>query len=259
MQFTNYIPDSWENLQDSVARYLNESGYDAITPKTIHTVRGDVEVDVFVKTTEPFLNCFICECKYWKSNVIQDIGASMGIMISTSGYQSGAVKAAHMSNVRLYTWDDFIKSIEYKWTELKIKQISIHFEPLMTFFDPLDIPKATLKSCMDNYRVLVKKYNWLYSEFINLDADFLVSESCVQKIICESIHFSDVESYLNYIDDMIIEAVEQYRLLFKSCLSYSDDKCGEYWYFYHYLYDYGDDSFTETVDLIRQILGNKKS
>lgn len=47
---TNRYPDSWSQLQDLVAKYFNESGYTATTERTVETVRGKVEFDVFVET-----------------------------------------------------------------------------------------------------------------------------------------------------------------------------------------------------------------
>ena len=48
MKITNEIPKDWRHLQDLVCKYLNQAGYSAEVAKTINTVRGKVEVDVFV-------------------------------------------------------------------------------------------------------------------------------------------------------------------------------------------------------------------
>ena len=47
MRITNEVPESWQDLQDKVCKYLNQAGYHAETTKTIEMVRGKVEVDVF--------------------------------------------------------------------------------------------------------------------------------------------------------------------------------------------------------------------
>ena len=40
---TNRKPETWIELQDMVAHYFNHSGYKAISPCKIETVRGEVE------------------------------------------------------------------------------------------------------------------------------------------------------------------------------------------------------------------------
>lgn len=35
MRITNGIPESWQDLQDKVSKYLNQAGYHAETTKTI--------------------------------------------------------------------------------------------------------------------------------------------------------------------------------------------------------------------------------
>ena len=58
---TNRKPKTWIELHDMVAHYFNCSGYQAITPSLIETVRGGVAVDVFVKAGNELGNRVICE------------------------------------------------------------------------------------------------------------------------------------------------------------------------------------------------------
>lgn len=69
MFLTSEIPTSWIDLQDKVCEYLVQAGYHAETAKTIDTVRGKVEVDVYATAEDEMLKQFICECKYWDSAV----------------------------------------------------------------------------------------------------------------------------------------------------------------------------------------------
>ena len=66
MFLTSEIPTSWIDLQDKVCEYLVQAGYHAETAKTIDTVRGKVEVDVYATAEDEMLKRFICECKYWE-------------------------------------------------------------------------------------------------------------------------------------------------------------------------------------------------
>lgn len=64
MKATNYVPTSgWRDLESQASNFLNEVGYLAETEKKINTVRGKVEVDVFVTSKYEMLKQFICECK----------------------------------------------------------------------------------------------------------------------------------------------------------------------------------------------------
>lgn len=67
MRITNEIPESWQDLQDKVCKYLNRAGYHAETTKTIEMVRGKVEADVFATSDDELLKQFICECKYCRN------------------------------------------------------------------------------------------------------------------------------------------------------------------------------------------------
>lgn len=134
MKFTDRCPATWKELQDDVALLLNQSGYRAVSPCTIDTVRGKVEVDVLVESPDELVKRIVCECKFWNSSVpkekvhafrtvVQDSGASLGLLISQAGFQSGAIEAANLSNVRLMTWNEFTDIIADKWTLTRLKQL----------------------------------------------------------------------------------------------------------------------------------------
>jgi len=122
MIVTSEMPRDWKNLQDLVCKYLNESGYNAETAKTIELVRGKVVVDVCATSDNELIKMFVCECKHWNTRVpkekvhafrtvVADSGASVGILISKSGFQQGAIEAACCSNVLLKDWNGFIDMI----------------------------------------------------------------------------------------------------------------------------------------------------
>ena len=60
MILTTEAPSSWHDLQDKVCKYLNQAGYNAVSPKTIDLVRGKAEVDVFATADDEMLKQFIC-------------------------------------------------------------------------------------------------------------------------------------------------------------------------------------------------------
>lgn len=124
---TTRIPADWRDLQTAVANILSESGFSVEVEKVIQTVRGRAEIDVYgQEVVEGRTYTVLCECKNWAArvpqnvihgfrSVIADAGANLGYIISTAGFQSGALTAAEMTNVRLVTWQEFQAEFEQSW------------------------------------------------------------------------------------------------------------------------------------------------
>ena len=126
-------PSSWKQLQEFACRILTECGYTTEIEKTITTVRGEVEVDVYGERNEPFSPKVICECKYWETRVpknvihsfrtvIADSGASQGFIISKNGFQNGAYAAVENSNICNLTWDEFQEKFKLEWLKQVIER-----------------------------------------------------------------------------------------------------------------------------------------
>src|SRR5258705_8303667 len=126
---TTRVPSTWQALEHDVARILLECGFTVDVEKLIHTVRGDVTVDVYgEESIDGRRYTVLCECKHWKTHVPQtvihgfrtvvaDAGANLGYIVSSSGFQSGAFSAAELSNVRLVTWEEFQKEFTASWVQ----------------------------------------------------------------------------------------------------------------------------------------------
>lgn len=141
-------PQDWRELQNLVAKILDELDCSAEIDKTIKTVRGTVAVDVFVKDpshTPPLV--FLCECKYWSSSipktvvhafrtVVADFGANRGYLISKVGFQSGAIEAAHNSSVELMTWAEFQNTFYDRWLQAMTERL---YEPADAIFEYMDV------------------------------------------------------------------------------------------------------------------------
>lgn len=220
MKFTNRVPTNWKELQDFVAEYLIVAGYRAITPCEIDTVRGKVEVDVCVESPYDLVKRIVCECKYWSTpvtkekvhafrTVVHDCGAELGIIISKSGYQSGAIEAAKFSNVRLETWDTFLELVKDKWLDNKLWSIKTMTARVMNYSDTYEYEaerltreevrcyKDTCQNIADISKqgLLVRK-----SDLIN-DTDILTSFPLYQKSEC-------IEEYINKLSDKLSEALD---------------------------------------------------
>lgn len=146
---TRSSPDSWQALQIDVGRILKEWGFDVEVEKKIQSARGAVELDVYAEEMVRGRKYAIaCECKYWKSRipqnvvhgfrtVVQEIGANIGYIVSMEGFQSGAVAAGDLTNLKLVTWQEFQDLFEESWfEEYFTKQIDERLDGLMTYAEP---------------------------------------------------------------------------------------------------------------------------
>lgn len=147
---TSCLPNSWEDLQLITGKILEQCGFDVEVEKTIKTVRGNVEIDVYA---EEEVNgrkySIICECKYWKANVpqnvvhglrtvINDIGSNIGYLITTSNFQSGAIVASSFTNIKLLNWAEFQNAFFESWYENYFAPtLTKTLDPLFTYTEPI--------------------------------------------------------------------------------------------------------------------------
>jgi restriction system protein len=143
-------PEDWGALQREVARILTECGMHAEIEKTVTLVRDVADVDVVaVETVNGRTNTIFCECKRWKSSipknvvhgfrtVVQDGGANVGYIITSSGFQRGAYAAADLTNLRLVTWPEFQAEFETLWIENYLRpEVTRRLDDLMELVEPL--------------------------------------------------------------------------------------------------------------------------
>ena len=109
---------AWKKYQEDAASYFRSLGLDASTDVTVTGVRTSHDIDVLVKSHHVgFDITWIVECKHWKTRIsklhvlalreiVTDIGADRGILLSEVGFQSGAKEAANLTNVQLTSIDE---------------------------------------------------------------------------------------------------------------------------------------------------------
>lgn len=147
---TEHQPEHWRDLQNAVARILAECGMQSEVEKPVLLARGGAVVDVVaLETIQGRTSTIYCECKLWKSpipqsvvhgfrTVIADGGATLGYIITSSAFQSGAVTAAELTNLRLVTWEDFQAEFEHTWFERYLRpEVSKRLNGLMTLVEPI--------------------------------------------------------------------------------------------------------------------------
>jgi len=144
-------PKNWRELEERVAQILNECGMEVESPKTIETVRGSVEVDVFARDVDTTPDSvYLCECKYWDCNVsraavhafrtvVSDSGANTGLAVAKLGFQPGAIEAASHSNVSLLSWPEFQDLFAVRWLVnhmIPLARRELH--PLIEYTEPVN-------------------------------------------------------------------------------------------------------------------------
>ncbi len=147
---TERSPKDWRELQSEVARILTECGMQAELEKTATLARGKAEIDVIaVETVNGRTSTIFCECKLWKSSVpksvihgfrtvVEEGGANVGYVITSSNFQRGALAAADLTNLRLVTWPEFQAEFEGTWIENHLRhEVTSRLGELIELVAPL--------------------------------------------------------------------------------------------------------------------------
>lgn len=104
---------NWRNYQEEAAEFFRGLGMTAETDMSLRGVRTSHDVDVVVRTEYAgFAILWVVECKHWQTpvsklhvlglrEIVSDLGADRGILLAEGGFQSGALEAAHLTNVQL--------------------------------------------------------------------------------------------------------------------------------------------------------------
>jgi hypothetical protein len=104
---------AWHDYQERAAYYFHLLGMDVSVDEHVIGARGEHNVDVVVHGSQAGIGqMWLVECKLWQrrvtklhvaalANIVQDVGADKGILLSETGFQSGAIKLASFSNITL--------------------------------------------------------------------------------------------------------------------------------------------------------------
>ncbi|MEY8367687.1 restriction endonuclease [Anaerovoracaceae bacterium 42-11] len=223
MNFTDRCPSTWRELQDDVALLLSQAGYQVVSPCTIETARGSVEVDVLVKSPDEFIKKIICECKYWSSpipkekvhafrTVVSDSGAYLGLIISKCGFQSGSIEAAKYSNVQLLTWEQFTNLISDKWILYQLKKIKRESVPLSEYINPLHFPFELLKeSDISRYQAACDEFSDLrYTCWMITKTDLETDSFSKSPRWYRCNEYTSIEHYLNFLSERVAFALQEF-------------------------------------------------
>ena len=105
----------WGGFEKLVAS-LHDTGQVTVEHNVVLLGRSGAprQIDVLVRHKEGlYEHLIVVECKYWRKNVgrqqvdalaatVSEVGASRGVIFSTSGFQSGAIEQAKHENISLF-------------------------------------------------------------------------------------------------------------------------------------------------------------
>lgn len=143
-------PGSWQELEVRAAQILRECGYDVEVQKNVQLARGDVDIDVWADDHSSPPNVIAVECKHWSrpatKNVVHafravvgDSGANIGLIVSSAGFQKGAIEAAIYTNVRLLRWDEFQAMFSVRWFRRHMSPtLAEHTDALHEYTEPIN-------------------------------------------------------------------------------------------------------------------------
>lgn len=147
---TEKLPSDWRDLQQLVATVLAECGFSVEVERPTRTVRGTKEVDVYAEELHRGRKSIVlCECKHWNVRVPQDVvhsfltivggtGANVGYIVGSSGFQSGALESAELTNIRLVTWQEFQREFEHQWIEEHlVPRVGDRYKQFLRWTEPL--------------------------------------------------------------------------------------------------------------------------
>lgn len=133
-----YVVDAtpeWMNYQLEVSRFFGDLGMKAQVDQTVRGVRTSHDIDVLVRGSYAgFDITWVVECKAWRSRIpkekvlalrqiVDDVGADPGFIMAESGYQSGALEAALVSNVTLTSIADLIERLRNDLATTKLAKL----------------------------------------------------------------------------------------------------------------------------------------
>lgn len=171
---TTRMPDTWQELEETVAAILRECGMDSRRTVNLKLPRGSVDIDVVAtEVNDGIDNSIICECKNWRTNipreivhafrtVMGEIGANRGYIISRVGFQVGAYEAAESTNVNLVTFEEFQERYFSKWYKSRLWQIEKKIGNFNTYYEPFGKPGFHLIESEEERR----EYDAVWNKYI---------------------------------------------------------------------------------------------
>jgi hypothetical protein len=164
----------WREYQNQTAELFRSIGCSAYIEKSVLGVRGQHAVDVLVtRTIYGLEHRWVIETKHWRKRVsklhvialkgiVEDVGADRGILLSSSGFQGGAISMAERSNITLSSLDALRVSVQE------------------------ELERYTLSSLEKKAAVIADRLHHLYAGESRPTDDYLGGNSCPNPAINSS-------------------------------------------------------------------------
>jgi len=143
---------SWRDYQEEAASFFRTLGLSAETNVRLAGVRTHHDIDVLVRMHHAgFDVTWLVECKLWQTpvsklhvlglrSIVTELGADKGILLSESGFQSGAIEAAKLTNVQVTSLEHLSKSAANDVLAMRLRELFDRVELCKNRY--WDIPKA---------------------------------------------------------------------------------------------------------------------
>jgi restriction system protein len=143
-------PTTWRDLRRNVAGILAECGYEVEVNKALVRRRGHANVDVYAIERTPPADVIVVECEHWKTlvrrsvvhgfrDVVTEIRANRGFIVSAIGFEGEAVDAAAYTGVRLVDWEGFQEQFVRRWFErYMVSRLEQESAALMQYIEPIN-------------------------------------------------------------------------------------------------------------------------
>jgi restriction system protein len=135
---------TWRDYQEEAADFFRSLRLEAQTDAKVRGVRTQHDIDVLVKSHHAgFEVTWIVECKKWDTRVtklhvlalrevVNDTGADRGILLSESGFQSGAIEAANLTNVQVTSLSEARLKSEHDINAMRLRDLFDRIETCKT-------------------------------------------------------------------------------------------------------------------------------
>jgi len=129
------MADSWQEYQEEAAMFFRSLELEATTDFTVKGIRTTHDIDIYVRSNHVgFVVIWIVECKHWKRRVtklhvlalreiVADVGADRGILLSEVGFQSGAIEAATLTNVHVTSLANLRNTANAEITAMRLREV----------------------------------------------------------------------------------------------------------------------------------------
>jgi restriction system protein len=143
---------AWEAYQEQAAEFFRSLGMITNKNERLIGARGVHDVDVVVrKISAGIVQIWIVECKRWKrpinklhvsalAEIVQDVGADRGILLSESGFQAGAARMAQSNNITLSSISDLEGNSEDERVNFGIYDLRQRLTSICRRIDDLKTP-----------------------------------------------------------------------------------------------------------------------